>query len=124
VMRNATFKKLGRFTATDAPTHCEDVDLAFKIRASGARVYFQPASRVSQLQFGDVSANGIGRKQLENARAIRASWASLLEAEHRAYDSGVRIARERLKPHRTVLVLDHYVPKPDRDAGSRSVWMS
>jgi glycosyltransferase involved in cell wall biosynthesis len=122
VMRNATFKKLGRFTATDAPTHCEDVDLAFKIRASGARVYFQPASRVSQLQFGDVSANGIGRKQLENARAIRASWASVLEAEHRAYDSGVRIARERLKPQRTVLVLDHYVPKPDRDAGSRSVW--
>jgi len=122
VMRSALFKRLGRFTATDTPTHCEDVDFAFKIRASGARVYFQPASRVSQLQFGDVSANGIGRKQLENARAIRASWASVLDAEHRPYDSGVRIARERLKPHRTVLIVDHYVPKPDRDAGSRTVW--
>jgi O-antigen biosynthesis protein len=118
----ALFKRLGRFSVTDTTIHCEDVDLAFKVRASGARVYFQPGSLVSHFPNGTASAESIGRRQLENAHAIRASWANVLDADHRPYDNGVRIARERLKPRRTVLVLDQYVPKPDRDAGSRSVW--
>jgi O-antigen biosynthesis protein len=119
---SAQFEKLGRFTTSDAAASCEDVDLAFKVRASGARVYFQPAAQVCHLGHDTAAAKSIGRKQLENAHAIRASWGEVLDAEHRPYDSGVRIARERLRPRRTVLVLDHYVPKPDRDAGSRSIW--
>ena len=122
VIRAAVFKKLGRFTVTDTSIHCEDVDLAFKARSKGANVYFQPASTVSQVPMPETEAEGTGRRQLESAHAIRASWAAVLDAEHRPYDSGVRIARERLKPRRTVLVVDHYVPRPDRDAGSRSVW--
>jgi O-antigen biosynthesis protein len=122
VTRRALFTRLGRFTVTDTTAQCEDVDLAFKVRASGARVYFQPVALASQVTDGDASAEGLGRKQLENAHAIRASWANVLEAEHRTYDNRVRIARERLKPRRTLLILDQYVPTPDRDAGSRSVW--
>jgi len=122
MIRAALFKKLGRFTVTDASIHCEDVDLAFKTRGKGAHVYFQPASTVSQVPMPETEAEGAGRRQLESAHAIRASWAGVLDAEHRPYDNGVRIARERLKPRRTVLVVDHYVPRPDRDAGSRSVW--
>jgi len=122
VMRSALFKRVGRFTVTDASTHCEDVDLAFKVRANGARVFFQPGALVTQVDFDDTKADTVGRRQLNNAHLIRASWASTLEAVHRSYDSGVRIARERLAPRRTVLIVDQYVPKPDRDAGSRSVW--
>ena len=122
LIRSALFRNLGRFTGADASTHCEDVDLAFKVRASGGRVYFQPDSLVSQMRLGDAITQSMGRRQLENAHAIRASWANVLDAEHRPYDSGVRIARERLKPRRTILIVDQYVPKPDRDAGSRSVW--
>jgi GT2 family glycosyltransferase len=122
LIRAGLFRDLGRFSAADASTHCEDVDLAFKVRASGGRVLFQPSSLVSQMRLGDAITQSIGRQQLDNAHAIRASWANVLEAEHRPYDSGVRIARERLKPRRTILVVDQYVPKPDRDAGSRSVW--
>jgi O-antigen biosynthesis protein len=122
LIRSALFRSLGRFTVADASTHCEDVDLAFKVRASGGRVFFQPASLVSQIRLGDAITQSAGRRQLDNAHAIRASWANVLEGEHRPYDSGVRIARERLKPRRTILVVDQYVPKPDRDAGSRSVW--
>jgi len=122
VTPKALFKRLGRFTLADSTVHCEDVDLAFKARASGARVYFQPGSLVSQIPNGIAGAESAGRTQLENAHAIRASWGNVLETEHRPYDHGVRIARERLKARRTLLVLDQYVPKPDRDAGSRSVW--
>jgi GT2 family glycosyltransferase len=122
VMRSALFNRVGRFTVSDAAPHCEDVDLAFKIRANDARVYFQPRALVTQVDFDDTKADTVGRRQLNNAHQIRASWANVLDAEHRPYDSGVRIARERLAPRRVVLVVDQYVPKPDRDAGSRSVW--
>jgi glycosyltransferase involved in cell wall biosynthesis len=122
VMRSALFKQVGRFTETDASSHCEDVDLAFKVRAREARVFFQPGAVVTQVDFDDSRADRIGRRQLDNAHWIRAAWGNVLDAEHRPYDSGVRIARERLAPRRTVLIVDQYVPKPDRDAGSRSVW--
>jgi GT2 family glycosyltransferase len=122
VVRRAMFKGLGRFTVTDTLADCEDVDLAFKIRASGGRIYFQPGAVVSRDRSGNASTSSTGHTRLSSAHAIRATWANVLEAEHRPYDAGVRIARERLKPHRTVLIVDHYVPKPDRDAGSRSVW--
>jgi len=118
----AVFKRLGRFTVSNSPATCEDVDLAFKARAAGARVFFQPSSLVCQVQNGDASRTSVDRRQMINTHAIRALWPEALDAEHRPYDSGVRIARERLKARRTILVLDHYVPKPDRDAGSRSVW--
>lgn len=122
VMRTDLFKGLGRFEAIDESVHCEDVDLAFKARANGGRVYFQPSALASQDWSSSGSTANGGRAQLANAHTIRASWANVLEAEHRPYDNGLRIARERLKPHRTILVVDHYVPKPDRDAGSRTVW--
>jgi glycosyltransferase involved in cell wall biosynthesis len=32
------------------------------------------------------------------------------------------IARDRSVQKKTILVVDHYVPQPDRDAGSRSMW--
>jgi len=122
VIRRELFNRLGRFTVTDTSTNCEDVDLAFKVRASGARVYLQPCAQASQSPGRDENAKSVGRRQLENAHAIRTAWTNVLDAEHRPYDGGVRIARERLRLRRTILVLDQYVPKPDRDAGSRSVW--
>ena len=122
VVPRGLFNRLGRFTLSDNCVHCEDVDFAFKARASGARVYFQPASWVHVADNGRAAAEHVGRRLLESAHVIRGSWAGFLDAEHRPYDNGVRIAREHLKPRRTVIVLDQYIPKPDRDAGSRTVW--
>lgn len=122
VVRTALFKGIGRFSAAGNLANCEDVDLGFKVRGAGGRVYFQPSALVSQDWGSNGTAASVGRAQLDYAYSIRTAWANALECEHRPYDSGVRIARERLKPRRTVVVVDHYVPKPDRDAGSRSVW--
>src|SRR5690606_4021232 len=40
------FEAIGGFDARYAPAYYEDTDLAFKVRASGHRVLYQPASRV------------------------------------------------------------------------------
>ncbi len=122
VIPTALFKRVGRFTVSDVCKSGEDVDLAFKVRAGGARVYFQPSSWVTQSEQKFAEVDDGGNKHLERSHALRATWGDVLDAEHRPYDSGVRQARERLKVRRTILVLDHYVPKPDRDTGSRSVW--
>jgi glycosyltransferase involved in cell wall biosynthesis len=119
---NKLFRRLGRFTVSDAPAQCEDVDFSFKARAGGERVYFQPASWVYFKECNGHAADGVGRSVLQSAHAIRASWATTLDQEHRPYDQGVRSAREHLRPGRTVLVVDRYVPRPDRDGGSRTVW--
>ncbi|MBV8210715.1 MAG: glycosyltransferase, partial [Burkholderiaceae bacterium] len=121
MVRKAAFEALGRFNESGKAGGCEDVDLAFRARASRGRVVYQPSAVVSQSEVS-VGAWRDGPQQLAHAHAIRAAWAGVLDSEHRSYDSGVRIARERLRPRRTVLIVDHYVPKPDRDAGSRSVW--
>jgi GT2 family glycosyltransferase len=41
----ALFARLGGFDARYAPAYYEDTDLAFKVRAAGRRVLYQPASR-------------------------------------------------------------------------------
>jgi O-antigen biosynthesis protein len=49
-------------------------------------------------------------------------WRNVVEEEHFPNGQHVSLARDRgrHKPH--ILVADHYVPQPDRDAGSRSMF--
>ena len=50
-------------------------------------------------------------------------WGSTLAAEHFPNAERVFLARDRSRDRRTVLVIDHYVPSFDKDAGSRSTWL-
>lgn len=42
----ALFEEVGRFDVTFAPAYCEDVDLCFKLRARGFRIFFNPRSTI------------------------------------------------------------------------------
>ncbi|MCC2674661.1 MAG: glycosyl transferase [Ramlibacter sp.] len=119
------FASLQGFDEAFAPAYWEDTDLAFRVRAAGKRVLYQPQSLVIHhegLSNGKEVTSGVKAYHVSNRAKFRERWQHVLASEHpepswdpeRAYDRGVE--------RRMFLVVDHHVPQPDQDAGSRSMW--
>ncbi|MEO6138041.1 MAG: glycosyltransferase [Luteimonas sp.] len=124
LLRTDTFRALGGFDEWYVPAYCEDTDLAFRIRAMGQKVYLQPASVVVHhegVSHGTDTGSGIKAYQVANQQKFRERWAEELRRAHFANAEHVFLARDRSQLKKTVLVIDHYVPQPDRDAGSRAM---
>jgi GT2 family glycosyltransferase len=125
LLRTDTFRALGGFDEWYVPAYCEDTDLAFRIRAMGQKVYLQPASVVVHhegVSHGTDTGLGIKAYQVANQQKFRERWAEELTRAHFDNAEHVFLARDRSQLKKTVLVIDHYVPQPDRDAGSRAMW--
>ena len=121
----ALFARLGGFDELFAPAYCEDTDLAFRVRGQGLKVYYQPASTVVHhegISHGTDTGQGIKAWQVVNQGKMRERWAVEFERGHLANAELPFLARDRSQLKKTVLVVDHYVPQPDRDAGSRTMW--
>jgi GT2 family glycosyltransferase/SAM-dependent methyltransferase len=122
---SALWQQLGGFDEHYLPAYYEDTDLAFRVRAAGKKVMYQPQSVVIHyegISHGTDTGAGIKAHQVENQKKFYERWKDLLEREH--LENGVHPfrAHDRSMGKRTILVVDHYVPQPDRDAGSRSIW--
>lgn len=120
----ALFARLGGFDDRYAPAYYEDTDLAFRVREQGLKVYYQPRSTIIHhegISHGTDTGTGGKAHQVANARKFHERWRHVLEAEHFANGEAVFLARERSALRKTILIIDHYVPQPDRDAGSRSI---
>ena len=120
----AVWQQLRGFDEIFTPAYYEDTDFAFRLRENGLRVIFQPASVVVHHEgasHGTDINSGVKAHQTENHARFKERWYSTLQSDH--FRSGQRIvrARDRSKNRRIALVIDHYVPEPDRDAGSRSM---
>ena len=118
------FRALGKFDECYRPAYCEDTDLAFKVRQAGKKVYYQPAAVV--IHFEGISngtdlTKGLKAYQVVNQRKFRTKWLATLEAEHNPNGEQVFRARDRSGRCKHILVVDHYIPQPDRDAGSRTI---
>ena len=125
MIETALFRELGGFDERYLPAYCEDTDLAFKVRAHGRKVFYQPASVVIHhegISHGTDVIEGVKSYQIVNQRKFRDKWRTTLEAEHFANGEHVVKAQDRSRAHKCILVIDRYVPQIDRDAGSRSVW--
>lgn len=121
----ALFRELGGFDDRYAPAYCEDSDLAFQIREHGREVYYTPFSTVVHhegISHGTDTGSGIKAYQLTNQHKFLERWGEELEGAHFDNAEHVFLARDRSQLKKTVLVVDHYVPQPDRDAGSRAMW--
>jgi GT2 family glycosyltransferase len=121
----AVWRQLGGFDARYAPAYCEDSDFAFRARAAGLRVVYQPFSEVIHhegLSHGRDPRGGIKAAQVRNRDVLVARWRSVLAAGHFANGDNLFVARDRSRDRPHVLFIDHYVPQPDRDAGSRSIF--
>ena len=126
MIRRELWEKLGGFDERFAPAYYEDTDLAFQVRAAGYKVMFQPQSKVVHFEGisnGTDTASGLKAYQIENQRKFFDKWKTVLEAEHEPNGVNVFKAKDRSLRKKHILVVDHYVPMFDKDAGSRGTYM-
>ncbi len=124
LIRRSDFEALGRFDECYVPAYNEDSDLAFKLREAGKALYYQPASVIVHhegISNGLDVREGIKRHQVVNRETFTRRWRPVLDREHWPNGENVFEARERGGRRPLLLVIDHYIPQPDRDAGSRSM---
>lgn len=119
----ALFRELGGFDEHYCPAYCEDSDLAFKVRQAGRQVYYTPFSTVVHFEgisHGTDTSGGVKAYQVANQEKLRKRWEGVLQAH---YPNGKHVfrARDRSWDRKVALIVDHYVPQPDRDAGSRTM---
>jgi len=119
-VRRTAFEEAGGFDERFAPAYWEDVDLCFSLREHGWSVWYQPASVVCHFEgvsSGTDESAGMKRYQAINRDKFRDKWKQRLERQPAFDVARLFDARDRRRGP-LVLVLDHYVPMPDRDAGS------
>jgi len=125
LIRAETFQRLKGFDEAYAPAYCEDSDLAFQLREiAGLHLYYQPQSVVIHhegVSHGTDVTQGVKAHQVANQRLLAEKWGHVMEREHFRNAEKIMLARDHSgrRPH--LLVVDHYVPQPDRDAGSRTM---
>lgn len=127
LIRHSLWKEIGGFDDRFAPAYCEDSDLAFEVRRHGKRVVYQPDSTVIHFEGvsngTDVAGTGLKRYQVVNSEKFKEKWADVLKRQQKnTGDPNPFAARERSSGKKTVLVIDHYVPQRDRDAGSKTTF--
>jgi GT2 family glycosyltransferase len=124
LIRRDLFLRLGRFDERYAPAYCEDSDLAFKVRQFGLKVIYQPRSVVVHhegISHGTDTGTGAKVYQIENQKKLYEKWHEVLESFHFQSGKNLFLARDRSRGKPCILVIDHYVPQPDQDAGSRTI---
>ena len=118
------WERVGGFDEHFVPAYCEDSDLAFRLRAAGLRVLYHPEAVVIHYEGvsnGTDTSSGVKAHQVTNTAKLLARWRDTLQREHLASGTRVMRARDRSLRRTVTLVIDHYVPQPDRDAGSRTI---
>lgn len=123
MIRRELWEEIGGFDERYEPAYFEDADLAFEVRGRGYKVIYQPKSVVVHFEgisHGRDINSGIKNNQIKNRDKFIAKWKKVLEKEHFENGNNVFVARDRSKNKKTVLVIDHYVPHYDKDAGSRT----
>ncbi len=124
MIRSDLWKVIGGFDEQFTPAYCEDSDLAFEVRRRGFKVFYQPQSVVVHFEgasHGTDVSHSTKAYQVRNTQILKSKWADTLAGQ---FPNGTNVfqARDRSGGRKTVLMIDHYVPQFDRDAGSRTIW--
>lgn len=120
----ALWDELGGFDPLFTPAYCEDSDIAFRVRAAGYRTWLAAHSVLIHHEgrsHGRDVTSGIKAYQVSNQRKFLDRWGATLKAEHFPKAETVFLARDRSARRPHILIVDHYVPQWDRDAGSRTM---
>ena len=119
--------KAGGFDERYSPAYFEDTDFAFTIRSLGYKVLYQPLSEVVHFEGyshgTEIIAKGTEKNiksyQEINKQKFYEKWQSILIKEYLPNAQNVFNARDKSINKKTILVIDHYVPHYDKDAGSK-----
>lgn len=126
MIRAELWKEIGGFDERFVPAYYEDVDLAFEVRRHGYKVMMHPASIVVHFEGvsnGTDTSTGSKAYQVQNQNKFYEKWKPVLEKEHFDNGQAVYLAKDRGQTKKQILVVDHYVPTYDKDAGSRCTYM-
>ncbi len=124
LVRTNLWRSLGGFDEHYVPAYCEDSDLAFRARGQGWRVFYQPHSQIIHhegVSHGRNLESGGKAHQVLNQAKFEQRWRETLRNDHFPNAEHVFLARDRSQSRKHLLIMDHYVPQPDRDAGSRTM---
>lgn len=113
------FDSVGGFDSRYAPAYYEDTDLSFKVRRAGYKVFYQPLSEVVHYEGatgGTDLATGTKKHQHINRSIFAEAWAAELMV--RPANGDLALLRRPPTGRKNILVIDHYIPSPDRDSGS------
>lgn len=136
--RRSLFSQLGGFDRRYSPAYYEDADYCFKVRESGYRVYYQPASAVVHVEGGTSGtdpSHGFKRFQTVNRERFVDRWRHMLHLQPvrpmRVDQTALHALalytpcspkRSASARNRRVLVGTAFPPEPDCDSGSRRLW--
>jgi O-antigen biosynthesis protein len=113
------FSALGGFDTYYVPAYYEDTDLAFKVRETGKKVYYQPTATLIHFEgvtSGTDTGSGIKKYQQINHKKFFARWQETLK-QHRPNAQLPYLEKERHVQKR-ILIIDARVLMPDHDSGS------
>lgn len=126
MIRTNVWKEIGGFDERFVPAYYEDTDLAFEVRKHGYKVMMQPRSIVVHyegISNGTDTSTGLKAYQVANNKKFYEKWKDVLEKEHFDNGQNVYLAKDRGQLKKQILVVDHYVPNYDKDAGGRCTYM-
>jgi GT2 family glycosyltransferase/glycosyltransferase involved in cell wall biosynthesis len=113
------FHSLGGFDSRYAPAYYEDTDLCFKVRQAGYKVLYQPLSEVIHYEGatgGTDLTTGTKKHQEVNRSTFAETWAA--ELMTKPATGNLAFLQQPPPGRKSILVIDHHVPMPDKDAGS------
>ena len=119
-VRRSVWDELGGFDERYVPAYYEDADLCFGVRDLGMKVIYQPKALIVHDEgatHGTDLELGMKAHQVTNRAAFAAKWRAQLADQYAPDSNRVRRAADR-ETGPCILVVDHVVPTPDRDAGS------
>src|SRR5206468_4003329 len=113
------FQKLGGFDPKYAPAYYEDSDLSFKVRKGGYKVLYQPLSEVIHYE-GVTGGTDLSTGSKKHHDINRLTFADTWAAELLAKPATGDLASLTQAPpgRKNILVIDHHLPMPEKDAGS------
>lgn len=119
------WKEIGGFDQRFIPAYYEDTDLAFEVRKRGLKVMYQPKSMVVHFEGisnGTDLNSGLKKYQVVNLEKFKEKWALELKENHFPNAQNVFLAKDRCAQKKQILVIDHYVPHYDQDAGGKCTY--
>ncbi len=117
---------IGGFDERYVPAYYEDTDLAFEVRKRGYKVMYQPQSVVVHFEGisnGTDIKSGSKAYQIENRKKFYEKWKHVLKEEHFQNGKNIFFARDKSTRKKHILVIDHYIPHYDKDAGGKCTFM-
>lgn len=123
LVRADVLREIGGFDERFAPAYYEDTDLCFEIRRRGLKVVYEPRSTVVHYEgISHGTDEAVGLKAFQNINRIKFvdKWRDVL-ASHPVDSAQPHEVLVHPEAAGVLLVVDHYVPRPDEDSGSKRI---